>query len=349
MYAVSGSLPRMAGRGIVDIQPMDSCDFEVSEDGRFVVPSGNGTRLQFESSCACREDAAARHDTLGAGTNGYVQQIEHEGRPVAVKRLYVFDAGDAEGKFLLSAETLRAEARILKLMREKLGSAYGTQRHLVECLGTGTAKVAGSILEPCILLECVSGPRNLLAEQDIGPADRWRLTKELLVATATLEELGIVHQDISLSNVVLRESGALVLLDFGEAVLTDDLIDGDVVALTGKGAVTFHAPEYDAVDRAFVGPRSDVFSAGLVTAALWAGHKEVLKPYEDYAALSLVKRDRQACERAIAEIIDAATSAVRGRDGEIVAEQVGQLLLRMLTYAPADRVLASEMLRVLER
>ena len=92
---------------------------------------------------------------------------------------------------------------------------------------------------------------------------------ELCRALAYAHEKGIVHRDLKPENVMIRQDGHLKLMDFGIARVLDD----SKVTVTGGlvGSPAYMSPE-QASDGS-VGPRSDIFSLGILLYRCVTGHE----------------------------------------------------------------------------
>ncbi len=80
---------------------------------------------------------------------------------------------------------------------------------------------------------------------------------------------GIIHRDVSPSNVLLSEAGEVKLADFGIAKATN--VPGSIQSGALKGKIPYMAPEY-ASGRAS-SPRTDLFSLGVLLYECLAGHR----------------------------------------------------------------------------
>lgn len=80
---------------------------------------------------------------------------------------------------------------------------------------------------------------------------------------------GIVHRDVSPSNVLISYEGEVKLCDFGIAHANDQLKEKEDEALKGKAG--YMSPEHARGDE--VDARSDVFAAGIILWELLAGHR----------------------------------------------------------------------------
>ena len=89
--------------------------------------------------------------------------------------------------------------------------------------------------------------------------------------SATGQPLGIVHRDISPSNVMLAFHGGVTILDFGIARMADELRHTHTQVGSVKGKASYMSPEQlrnEDVDR-----RSDIFSVGVVLHEMLTGRR----------------------------------------------------------------------------
>jgi serine/threonine-protein kinase len=113
---------------------------------------------------------------------------------------------------------------------------------------------------PFIVMEYVPGKTlaSLIGNRTpLSLGDRLRLMEQLCDGLACAHRAGIVHRDIKPANLIVDETGALKILDFGIARLSET---GPVSRIIGT--INYMSPEQWAggeLDR-----RSDIFSAGAV-------------------------------------------------------------------------------------
>jgi serine/threonine protein kinase len=93
--------------------------------------------------------------------------------------------------------------------------------------------------------------------------------------------LGIVHRDVSPSNVMLSFHGGVKVLDFGIARVANGLRQSRTQAGTIKGKVSYMSPEQ--VQRDDIDHRSDIFSTGIVLHELLTGRR-LFKASTDFSA-----------------------------------------------------------------
>ena len=133
--------------------------------------------------------------------------------------------------------------------------------------------------------------------------------------------LGLVHRDISPSNILISRSGEVKLADFGIAKATHltEITRGNV----RKGKYAYMSPEQ--VENQRLTAASDQFALGITLMELCLGRR----PYDADSVLGTMERIRQA-----------ATPDLEGLGGEL---QV--IIRRCLAREPADRYPSTEELR----
>ena len=146
----------------------------------------------------------------------------------------------------------------------KIGLSLNTER-VVRYLGTGTF---ASALEqrPYIVMELVKGfplAQSLAALNRLpattADAKFREILESLLKALSTLHERGIVHRDLQPSNVMIRESGA-VLLDLGISKYLSQ--EGPTSVWEELGTRRYWAPECLEPTKARWSPATDIFMMG---------------------------------------------------------------------------------------
>jgi serine/threonine protein kinase len=147
-----------------------------------------------------------------------------------------------------------------------------------------------------------------------------RITKHVLEALAYLHNLGILHRDIKLENILITGEDTCKLSDFGLAVRL------------GKfepcccGSPGYVAPEV--LRHQPYGTPADVFSLGVVLFVLLSGRS----PFTGKTPKEILKRNKQA------------TPTFREKDWENVPRLAVDLVQRMLIPNPAKRITAQRAL-----
>ncbi|MFJ9074420.1 protein kinase [Streptomyces sp. NPDC102278] len=205
---------------------------------------------------------------LGKGGMGTVWRAEDEilGRTVAVKELRFSMGVDEDEKRRLITRTLR-EAKAIARIRS--GGAV-TVYDVVDEDG-----------RPWIVMELIEGPSLAEFVRERGPLTPRRAAEVGLAVLDVLRaahDQGILHRDVKPSNVLIADSGRVVLTDFGIAQ-----VEGDP-SVTSTGMLV-GAPSYISPERARgqkPGPPADMWSLGGLLYACVEG----VPPYDKGSALA---------------------------------------------------------------
>lgn len=202
---------------------------------------------------------------LGAGGMGVVWRArDHRlGRDVALKLL----APSAVGNDIARARLVR-EAR----------AAAGLQREgIVHVYDVGETEDGGAFL----VMELVSGRslRDHLLDGTLSFVAKVEVVLEIALALGYAHEQGIIHRDVKPDNVLVRENGRPVVLDFGLAKpvpvgLADTVAERDSKAPLTKDGHIVGTPAYLAPEQirgGTVGPASDQFALAVTAYELFTG------------------------------------------------------------------------------
>lgn len=99
----------------------------------------------------------------------------------------------------------------------------------------------------------------------IEQEDASRIIREICLALDYAHNKDVIHRDVKPSNIMLDMQGHAYLTDFGLALLTEMGTQGDVF-----GSPHYIAPE-QAVSSAGAGPKSDLYSVGIILYEMMAG------------------------------------------------------------------------------
>lgn len=223
------------------------------------------------------------HEQLGAGGMATVHRAEQRGiegfsKPVALKRM--FESLSEDPMFLQSFVT---EAQLASRLRHdhiaqaydfgKVGSTYYIAMELVpgptlqqmmyRARKTGVAIPIPIILEVLIqLCDALDHAHNLTDDAGVP--------------------LGIIHRDVSPSNVIIANAGMVKLIDFGIARATSSARTSAGVI---KGKFGYIAPEYT---RGQLDSRADLFAIGVIAHELLTG-KRLFRGESDFETLIAVR------------------------------------------------------------
>ncbi|MGI5492527.1 serine/threonine-protein kinase [Microtetraspora malaysiensis] len=185
---------------------------------------------------------------LGRGTMGTVWRAFDRtlGRDVAVKEIRQDPSLGAEQRRELRERMIREGRAAARISHPSVATVYDA------------IEIDGS---PWIIMELVEGRSLEQVIEDEGPLPPRLVAEvgyELLDALRAAHAQGILHRDVKPSNVLITDTGRVVLTDFGIAKSEGDS------ALTRTGMV-IGSPGYTAPERArgdHAGPESDLWSLG---------------------------------------------------------------------------------------
>lgn len=187
----------------------------------------------------------------GAQSAVYLAHDPQLDREVAVKTLHL------TGKSTGQNEALLAEARIVSRLRHP---------GIVPIFDLGIEQG-----DPFLVFEFVPGEdlQRYMRRRGALPADEAvRIMTAILEAIAAAHDAGIIHRDLKPTNILMDERDNPRVMDFGIARrISDDAASGTTLS----GTPSYMAPEYIASRE--IGPRTDVFAAGLILIELATGRR----------------------------------------------------------------------------
>ncbi|KNE79513.1 MULTISPECIES: protein kinase domain-containing protein [Streptomyces] len=209
-------------------------------------------------------------------------------------------------------------------------SVAGLNHHAVVAVYDSGEDVIGGSTVPYIVMELVEGRtiRDLLIESDAPPPDQ-----ALIIVSGVLEALayshhhGIVHRDIKPANVIITNTGAVKVMDFGIA----RALHGAQSTMTQTGMV-MGTPQYLSPEQALgktVDTRSDLYATGCLLYELLA-HRP---PFTGESPLSVVYQHVQDIPVPPSRVSDA------------VPPELDGLVMRSLAKDPDDRFQTAEEMR----
>ncbi|MDX2854633.1 serine/threonine-protein kinase, partial [Streptomyces sp. PA03-3a] len=252
-------------------------------------------------------------ERIGRGGMGTVWRAEDEllGRAVAVKRLHPPQPHLQDDELETLFERTRREAR---------SAARISHPNVV---------VVHDVVDdeglPVIVMEYVPSTTlgDLLKERGpVGPGEAARIGRAMVAALRAAHGAGVLHRDVKPGNVLLAESGRVVLTDFGIAQASGT----STLTRTGEliGSIDFLAPER--LTGGVPGPESDLWALGATL-------------FQAVEGRSPFRRDT-AIETAYAIATDEVP--VAGRAGAL-----GPVIAGLLVREPRGRLSAEEAERLL--
>jgi eukaryotic-like serine/threonine-protein kinase len=113
-----------------------------------------------------------------------------------------------------------------------------------------------------ILMEYLPGGdvREYFSSRMVDQGRILAIFRQVLMALADIHAAGVVHRDLKPHNIMFRGDGSIALVDFGIAKILGD--PGMTQQGTLLGTPTYMSPE--AIAGGVVGPRSDLYGAGIM-------------------------------------------------------------------------------------
>lgn len=211
-------------------------------------------------------------------------------------------------------------------------SVAGLNHHAVVAVYDSGEDRVGPNVVPYIVMELVEGRtiRDLLISAEApGPDQALIITSGVLEALAYSHQHGIVHRDIKPANVIITETGAVKVMDFGIA----RALHGAQSTMTQTGMV-MGTPQYLSPEQALgkaVDHRSDLYATGCLLYELLA----LRPPFTGETPLSVVYQHVQ----------DAPIPPSQLPEGAQIPQELDGLVMRSLAKDPDDRFQSAEEMR----
>ena len=189
----------------------------------------------------------------GAQSAVYLAYDPHLEREVAIKTLHFAGSDPAQNPILL------AEARTVSQLRHA---------HIVPIFEAGEEDG-----DPYLVFEYVAGHTLADLIRAEGPLPLHRAVKimaQVLAAIGHAHRSGIIHRDLKPSNILIDTDGVSKVMDFG---ISSRVNDPGLADETLRGTPIYMAPEY--VNQHIVGPKLDIYAAGLVLYEMVFGRRAI--------------------------------------------------------------------------
>jgi hypothetical protein len=233
---------------------------------------------------------------LGAGGMGVVVRARDErlGRLVAVK--------------LLPSDAIGDEAARKRLVREARSAAALDHPNIVHVYDVGESEDGGAYL----VMELVRGKSlgDHLRDGSLPPEKRLRAIVEVATALGYAHAHGFLHRDIKPDNVMVREDGRAVILDFGLAKIVAHGLGTTVDASLVSSKTAFvGTPAYVSPEQARgaeLSPKTDQFSLAVTAFEALTGEL----PWEGKTPLEVISDILRAAPRKLRDVLPEAPPAL---------------------------------------
>ena len=180
-----------------------------------------------------------------------------------------------------------------------------------------------------IRLELLTPLLKYCEESPLSENDVLRLGIDMCKALELCSKNGIIHRDIKPENIFVSQSGAFKLGDFG----ISRMVEETRVGLSRKGTYLYMAPEIFKGEP--YGPRSDIYSLGLVLYKYLNGGRNVFMPGPE-DPITVDDNDRAFFRRMSGAMLPPPTSG---------SEKLKAIVLKACSYRPQDRYSSAEEMR----
>lgn len=214
---------------------------------------------------------------------------------------------------ILHADLLHEEHARARFLAEARTASLFHHPHVATIYGVEFKNEA-----PCLCMEYVEGSRldHWAKSSEATFARKLEIAKQIASALAAAHAMPLIHRDLKPSNIMVRNDGAVKLLDFG---IARRLTNATRLTQAGQmlGTLAYMSPEQ--ASNLELDTRSDVFSLGAVLYELFAGQPAFTGDNELALAYSIVNEMPRPL----------ATS---------YPQALSDLLQRMLAKLPAQRL-----------
>ena len=213
---------------------------------------------------------------------------------------------------ILSTTALNPE-RERRFVQEAKAASSLNHPNIVTIYDIDTQEVDGKPLQ-YIAMEYVAGETldHLIGKKGLRVRDALKYAIQIADALAAAHSAGIVHRDLKPSNVIVTPQGAVKILDFGLAKLSEsgeadayaETMNGEGSPLTEQGTIlgtaAYMSPEQ--ADGKAVDSRSDVFSFGSVLYEMATGQRAFPGGSKLSSLSAVLYKDPQPASQAVAEV-----------------------------------------------
>ena len=193
---------------------------------------------------------------LGRGSQGvvYLASDPRLERQVAIKTLHMHLSGEGDRP----ARLLQEARTVSKLQHPNIIPVYEAGAY------QGQPYLVFEYVDGISLKELIKKEGSLVVHRSVN------LMGQILEGISYAHQHGIVHRDLSPSNILIGNKGTPRIMDFGISIMTDGDKNREVEM---SGTPCYMSPEH--FSETPVGPESDIFSLGLIFYEMLVGHPAV--------------------------------------------------------------------------